>query len=158
MFTPHHIYIYIYIPLPWYGYVWNVHRMSIKIEHRNLETRKTRNDFSVQVRNLLLPLSLKVLRHKEREAQSFYSGFFIPPPPTSVAPATNVSASKRKPTVFPRGRSYLNSDFLKLSPNPPRVSGAWGHSHLLVPVSHLGLLWHLWVTRLLYSCAREHMS
>ena len=27
-----------------------------KIEHRNLEIRKTRNDFSVQVRNFLLPL------------------------------------------------------------------------------------------------------
>ena len=64
-----------------YGYVWNVHRMSIKIEHKNLEIRKTRNDFSVQVRNFLLPLSLNVFRHKERErereAQSFYSGIFI---------------------------------------------------------------------------------
>ena len=52
------------VPKPWYGYVWNVHRMSVKIEHRNLETRKTLDDFFVQVRNFLLPLSLKVLRHK----------------------------------------------------------------------------------------------
>ena len=59
--------------------VWNVHRMSIKIKHRNLEIRKTRNDFSVYVRNFLLPLSLKVLRHKERDTHSFYSGFFIGP-------------------------------------------------------------------------------
>ena len=57
--------------------------MSIKIEHRNLEIRKTRNDFSVQVRNFLLPLSLKVLRHKEREAQSFYAGFCISPAPNT---------------------------------------------------------------------------
>ena len=63
-----------------YGHVWNVHRMFIKIEHRNLEIRKTRNDFFVQVRNFLVPLSLKVFRHKEREAQSFYSGFFLCPP------------------------------------------------------------------------------
>ena len=62
-----------------YSYEWNVHRMSIKIEHRNLETRQTRNDFFSPVRNYLLPLSLKVLRHKEREAQSLYSGFFICP-------------------------------------------------------------------------------
>ena len=76
----------------------------------NLEIRKTRNDFFVQVRNFLLALSLKVLRHKEKEAQSFYSGFFIcSPHSTRVAPTTKVSASKRKPTVFPRGRSYLNS-------------------------------------------------
>ena len=57
--------------------------LHIYIEHRNLEIRKTRNDFSVQVRNFLLPLSLKVLRHKEREAQSFYSGFFICPTPNT---------------------------------------------------------------------------
>ena len=57
--------------------------MSIKIEHRNLEIRKTRNDFSVQVLNFLLPLSLKFLRHKERDTHSFYSGFFICPPPIS---------------------------------------------------------------------------
>ena len=36
-----------------YIYIYN-------IEHRDLEIRKTRNDFSVQVRNFLLPLSLKV--------------------------------------------------------------------------------------------------
>ena len=86
----------------------NVHGMFIYIyiEHGNLETRKTRNDFFVQVRNFLLPLSLKVLRHKEGEARSFYSGFFSCPPPhthTRVAPATNVSASKRKPMrLLPR--------------------------------------------------------
>ena len=45
----------------------------IYIEHRNPETRKTLTTFS-------LPLSLKVLRHKERDTQSFYSGFLICPP------------------------------------------------------------------------------
>ena len=101
--------------------MWNVQRIYIKIEHRNLEIRKTRNDFSVQVRNFLLPLSLKVFRHKEREAQSFYSGFFICLPPTRVAPATMATglapASKRKPTVFSRGRSQLYSaNFLQILP------------------------------------------
>ena len=46
------------------------------------EIRKTRNDFSVQVQTFLLPLSLKVLRDKEGEAQSFYSDSFICPPNT----------------------------------------------------------------------------
>ena len=41
---------------------------------------KNTNDFFVQVRNFLLPLRLKVLQHKEREAQSFYFGFFMSPP------------------------------------------------------------------------------
>ena len=41
--------------------------LHIYKELRNIEIRKTRNDFSVQVRNVfLLPLSLKVLRPKER--------------------------------------------------------------------------------------------
>ena len=75
--------IRICVTYPWYGYVWNVHRMSKKIEHKNLEIRKTRN-FLVQIRTFLLPLSLKFLWHKEREAQSIYSGFFICPPPPNT--------------------------------------------------------------------------
>ena len=46
---------------------------------------KNTYNFLVKVRNFLLPLSLKVFRHKEREreAQSFYAA-----PPPRVAPAT----------------------------------------------------------------------
>ena len=68
-------------------------------EHRNLEIQKTLNDFFVQVRNFLLPLSLKVLRHKEREAQSFYSGLFHLPPPHLVRHLPKASrASERQPS------------------------------------------------------------
>ena len=120
--------------------------LHIYIEHRNLEIRKTRNEFFLQVRNFLLPLSLKVLRHKEREEQSFYSGFFICPPPTRVAPPTKVSAKANR--LLPRQvSSQLLTDFFKISQNPRRASGAWRHSHSLSSVSHLGLLWHIWVTR-----------
>ena len=61
--------------------------MCVCVQHRNLETRKTRktrNEFSVQVRNFLLPLSF---RNKESEAQSFNCGFFISPPPSCTTPA-----------------------------------------------------------------------
>ena len=56
-------------------------RMFITYIHRTYESRNTKNtyDFLVQVRNFLLPLSLKVLRHKERDTHSFYSGFSICP-------------------------------------------------------------------------------
>ena len=83
----------------------NIHGMFIKIKHRNLETRKTRNDFFVQVRNFLLHSSLKVLRHKERERHSLsILAVSSALPPTRVVHATKAtglaSASKRKPTVF----------------------------------------------------------
>ena len=78
------LYIYIYI--------------YIYIEHRNLETRKTIDDFLVLVRNFLLTLSLKVLRHKERDTHSFYSRFFICPYLVRYLPTG--SASERKSTVF----------------------------------------------------------
>ena len=45
--------------IAWYSYVWNGHIMFIYIEHRNLETRKTLDNFFVQVRNFLLPFEFK---------------------------------------------------------------------------------------------------
>ena len=120
-----------------YGYVWNVHRMSIKIEHRNPETRKIRNDFLVQVRNFLLPLSLKVLRYKKREAQSFYSGFFICPPllQSRAAPAQGLHVQAKVNRLLRQLSTQLNSThwLFKNSPNPLHASGAWHHSHLLTP-------------------------
>ena len=150
--------MFLYVPYPWYGYVWNIHRMSTKIEHRNLETRKTRNDFSVQVRNLLLPLSLKVLRHKEREAQSFYSGLFICPHPNTCGTRHKGLREQAKTNrLLPRQGSSQLTDFFKISQNPLRASGAWRHSQSLASVSHLGLLWHLWMTRPLCASACEHL-
>ena len=122
-----------------YGYVWNVHRMSVKIEHRNLEIRKTRNNFSVQVWNFLLTLSLKVLRHKEREAQSFYSGFFICP---TISCDTCPRPRRANESQLSSPEGVLNStpltDFFKISQNPPRASGAWCHLHSVTPFSILG--------------------
>ena len=91
----------------------------IYIEHRNPETRKTRNDFLVQVRNFLLPLSLKVLRHKERDTHSFYSGFSICLPPNTCGTRYKctclASASKRKsPFFFGRQDSTQLTDFFKI--------------------------------------------
>ena len=95
--------------------------MSIKIEHRNLETRKTLEDFFIQVRNFVLPLSLKVLPHKESEAQSFYSGFFISPPPTRVAPATrSPQASESQPFSFEAGLNFTNWLFQNLPKSSAR--------------------------------------
>ena len=109
--------------------------MSIKIEHRNLEIRKTRNDFSIQVRNVLLPLNLKVLRHKEREAQSFYLGFFVCPHPISCGTRHKGLLEQAKANRLPpRQVSSQLTDFFKISPNPPRSSGTWRHPHSVTPL------------------------
>ena len=77
-----------------YIYIYNT-------EYRNLEIRKTRNNFSVQVRNFLLPLSLKVLRHKERDTHSFYSGFFICPL-SHATPAQGLHEQAKVNRLLPR--------------------------------------------------------
>ena len=116
------------------------------IEHRNLEIRKTRNDFSVQVRNLLLPLSLKVFRHKEGEAQSFYSGFFICSL-SRATPAQGPLEQAKANRLLPRQSSTLLTDFFKISQNPLRASGAWRHSHCVAPFPISGYCdiseWHV---------------
>ena len=87
--------------------------LYIYIEHRNLETRKTRNDFLIQVQNFLLPLRLKVLRHKERDTHSFYSGFFICPH-ILCAPAQGLPKQAKVNCLLPRQSSIQLTDFLKI--------------------------------------------
>ena len=86
-----------------------------------------------------------------REAQSFYTGLFICPPPQHVWHLSQRSprASENQPSSL-KASLISNPDFFKISQNPPCASGAWRHSHSLASVSHLGLLWHLWVTCPLY--------
>ena len=135
--------------------MWNGHIMFIYIyiEHRNLEIWKTHNDFSVRVRNFLLPLSLKVFWHKEREAQSFYSGFFICLHLMRHLP--KASASKRKSTLLVR---CLVSTLLTFFKFPKSSEHFWCVMSFALanPVSHLGLLWHLRVTCLFCPRARAN--
>ena len=134
-----------------YGYVWNGYIMFIYIYiYRTHESRNTKYnyDFLVQVRKLLLPLSLKVLRHKERDTHSFYSGFFICPTPTHhVRHLPKASASKRKSTVFSRGRSQLNSLTFSKSPKSSVRFRCVTSFALASPVSYLGYCdiseWHV---------------
>ena len=132
-------------------WTYNLHIYIYNIEHRNLEIQNTRNDFSVQVRNFLLSLSLKVLRHKERDIHSFYSGFFLCPRPHLVRHLPKASASKRKSTVSSRGRSQLYS---QKSPQILRALPVRDLIRTYLPRFPSRLLWYLWVTRLLRrACA-----
>ena len=91
----------------------------IYVGHRNPETRKTRNDFLVQVQNFLLPLSLKFFRHKER-GNTFLCWLFhlCPPTPTRVVPATRSPraseshpSSTRKTQLFFKIHNILRARF-----------------------------------------------
>ena len=108
-------------------------------EHRNLRIRKTLNDFLVQVRNLLWPLSLKVLRHKEREAQSFYLGFFICPPLNTCGTRhkghwPSYGEQAKANCLLPRQVSTLLTDFFKISQNLLRSYGVWRHPYSVTPL------------------------
>ena len=106
---------------PCVKWTYNIHIYIYNTEQRNLEIRKTRNDFSVQVRNFLLPLSLKVLWHKERETPSFYSGFFIcTPQHVWHPPLRSPWASKSQPSSLEAGLISTNWLFQNLPKSTAR--------------------------------------
>ena len=132
---------------------WNVHRMFITYIHRTQESRNTKNtyDFLVQVWNFLLPLSLKVLRHKERDTHSFYSGFFIYPHPTRVAPATRPLRASESHSSSSDRKTQL-TDLFQNPQNPPRALPV--HDVIHISWSNVGFLfWHLWMTHPPRACA-----
>ena len=142
----HGMFIYIYI----YIYIY--------MEHRNLEIRKTRNDFSVQVHIFfLLPLCLKVFRHKERERETHNLSIlaFSSPPPTRATPAQDLH-EQAKVNCLVQCLVSTRLTFFKF-PKPSVCFRCVTSFELGSLVSHLGLLWHLWVTRLLRTRAREHL-
>ena len=100
---------------------------------------RTRKTLTTQVRNFLLPLSLKVLRHKERDTHSFYSGFSICPHHLVRHPLQRPLACLRRASEShlssSDSKTHLNSTQLTFSksPNPSRTSGAWRHPHSAAP-------------------------
>ena len=122
----------------YYTDMWNVHRMFITYIHKTKESRNTKktNDFFFQVRNFLLPLSLKVLRHKEKDIHSFYSGFSVCPPPTKrVEPATRPQRASESQTSSPEPGTLLKWLFSKSPKSSTHSSRAWRHSHPQVNLS-----------------------
>ena len=102
----------------------NVHRMFITYT-RNLETRKTRNDFLV-----LYYLWVKGFDIRKRDAQSFSDDFSISLPNT-CAPIARLREQAKVNRLLPRQDSTQLS-FSK-SQIPPRASGAWRHPHSVAP-------------------------
>ena len=116
-------------------WTYNVHN----IEHRNLEIRKTLATSLFRYETFYYLLSLKVLRHKERDTHSFYSGFFICTPPPFVRHLPKASASKRKATLLVRCPVLNSTNFLQI----PKILRALPVRDVIAfvsSVSHLGLL------------------
>ena len=103
--------------------------LHIYIEHRNLETRKTPMTSYFSYKTFYYLLSLKVLRHKVRDTHSFYSGFFICPPPSRAYPSQGLREQAKVNHLLPR----QDSTPLGLFQNPPRASGARRHQHSVAP-------------------------
>ena len=98
--------------------------MSIRIsKHKNTY------DFLVQVRNFLLPLSLKVFRHKEWNTWSFHDDFSIrsrgPRPKASPSPKSQPSSSDAKTQL---------TDFFSNPQKTPRTLSV--HDVIHIPRSH----------------------
>ena len=143
-----------YISLIWLC----VKRTSNVHKDRTQESRNSKNTWRLLSSGTkhFITLSLKVLRHKERDTHSFYSGFFIWLP----SRATPAQGLREQAKVNPsRSVSSLNSTnwlFQNLPKSCPRFRCVTSFA-LASSVSHLGLLWYLWVARLLRPRAREHM-
>ena len=134
----------------------NVHIMFIYIyRERAQESRNTENtyDFFVQVLNFLLPLSLKVLRHKESESQSFYASFFICFPLHLLRHLPKASVSKRKATLLVR---CLVSTILTFSKSPKSSARFRCVMSFALAIRRFssGLSWYVQVTRPLCARAR----
>ena len=128
--------------------MWNVHRMFITYIHRTQESRNTKNtyDFLVQVRNFLLPLSLKVFWHKERDTIFLCWLFHLPQ--TTCALATMPRRASESQPSSSDGKTQL-TDFSQISAH---ASGAWRHSHPPTWDFYCDICeWHI-----LPACACEH--
>ena len=77
-------------------------------------SKHEKHDFSVQVRNFLLPLSLKVLRHKEGERHNLSMLAFSSAPRHLARYPPKASASKRKSTLFVRCPVLNSTNFLQI--------------------------------------------
>ena len=101
---------------------------------------KNTYDFLVQVRNFLLPFSLKVLRHKERDTHSFYSGFSICPPPSRAVPVARKfvwHCEPRKSTLFVRCLVLNSTDFFR----SPQILRALPVNYVIhIPLSGIFIL------------------
>ena len=126
----------------------NIHRMFVTHIHRASESRNTKNtyDFLVQVWNFLLPLSLKVLQHKEERCTIFIWWLFHLPPTTCGARSAQIRLASASPESL-----VLNYWLFQNPQNPPCTLPV--HDIIQIPKSQFSI-WdyrHLWMTHPPYA-------
>ena len=136
-----------------YMNTWNRHRMFIT--HIGIPKHKNIYDFLVQVRNVLLPLSLKVFRHKESDTL-----FHLPTPTTTRDTHRKASASSESQPSSSDAKTQLTdfSQILQILRARFRCMTSFTPPD---PISYLGFLfWHLWMTHPPHACVNTcaHVS
>ena len=111
-----------------YTDMWNIYRM---FTHIGIPKHKNTYDFLVHVRNFLLPLSLKVFRHKERDT-IFLCWLFHQPQTTRDTCRKATGLASANPECQPSSSEPGTQQTL-FSQISAHASGAWRQSH---PWSH----------------------
>ena len=130
--------------------VHNVHNAPIYNIGIPKHKKNPTYDFLVQVRNFLLPLSLKVFQHKERDTIFLCWLFHLPQATCDTCPRPR-RASESQPSSSD-GKTQL-TDFSQISAH------ASGHDVIHIPghILYLGFfLWHLWMTPPLRACVNTY--
>ena len=105
---------------------------------------KNTYDFLVQVRNFLLPLSLKVFWHKERGTIFLCWLFHLPTSHQHVWHPPQGHCELAKVTLLPRTARLNSLTFVK---SPKILRACFRCMRAFILKSYLGFLfWHLWMT------------
>ena len=133
----------------------NVQKMFINIYRK----QKIRNWFKYET--FIHLFQLKVIRHEEREAQSFYADFSIcpptPPTTTTITCGTQpqntglVSASPESQPSSSEARTPL-TEFSQISKSSAHTSGPEIICHPSC-ISYLGFYFDIWELRIFSACA-----
>ena len=106
----------------------------IYIEQRNIDIRKTHNDFSVQVRNFLLLLRFFDIK---REIHILSILVFSSAPPSRATPAQGLHEQAKVNCLLPRQSSTQLTDFFKIPKSSARFRRVMSFA-LANSDSHLG--------------------
>ena len=141
----------------------NVHKMfiNIYIEYRNLETRKTRNWFRYETFYYLWVKGFSTWGERERD--TVFLCWLLLHRQLSTQLTRGARCAQIR-LASPNSESRLfgleaGTQLTAFSQISAYASGAWRHSHPLVPKSYLKFLfWHLWMAHPLRARVNTYVN